>query len=61
MRLLVFLHGTVIMHSGAVGRTRPERVAQVYARHPTIGDYAAYVPVGDAVAKLSRWQHAGAH
>ncbi|MGA2828710.1 MAG: hypothetical protein ABSF03_21620 [Streptosporangiaceae bacterium] len=59
-RLVVFLHGTVLMHSGALGRTRAERVAQVQARDPTVRDYAAYVPVGDAVAKLRRWQDAGA-
>ena len=29
MRLLVFLHGTVLMHAGAVEVTRAERVAQV--------------------------------
>ena len=60
MRLLVFLHGTVVMHSGAIGVTRVERVAQVRAGHPTVGDYAAYVPVDGAVSKLQRWQHAGA-
>lgn len=48
------------MHSGAIGVTRAERVAQVRAGHPTIGDYAAYVPLGGAVAKLHRWQDAGA-
>jgi len=46
MRLLVFLHGTVLIHAGGVGVTRSERVA--------------YVPVGEAVAKLRRWQDAGA-
>jgi hypothetical protein len=60
MRLLVFLHGTVLMHGGAVDVTRAERVAQVRAQHPTVGEYAAYVPVGDAVAKLRRWEDAGA-
>ena len=60
MRLLVFLHGTVLMHPGAIGVTRGERVAQVRAGHPTVGDYAAYVPVAGAVAKLQRWQDAGA-
>jgi len=59
MRLLVFLHGTVLMHAGGVGVSRGERVAQVRAKHPTVGEYAAYVPVGDAVAKLRRWQDAG--
>ena len=60
MRLLVFLHGTVLMHSDAIGVTRAERVAQVRAGHPTVDDYAAYVPVDGAVAKLQRWQDAGA-
>jgi len=60
MRLLVFLHGTVLMHSAALGMARAERVAQVRAGHPTVGDYAAYVPVGDAVATLQKWQGAGA-
>jgi hypothetical protein len=40
--------------------TRAERVAQVRAGHPTVGDYGAYVPVDGAVAKLRRWQDAGA-
>lgn len=60
MRLLVFLHGTVLMHSGGIGETRAKRVAQVRTGHPTVGDYAAYVPVDGAVAKLRRWQDAGA-
>lgn len=29
MKIMVFLHGTIIMHRGAVGRTRDERVRQV--------------------------------
>ena len=60
MRLLVFLHGTVLMHAGGVGVTRTERVAQVRAKHPTVREYAAYVPVGEGAAKLRRWQDAGA-
>ena len=38
MRLIVFLHGTVIMHSAAVGRSRMERVAQVVAKDPSVRD-----------------------
>jgi len=48
------------MHAGGVGVPRAERVAQVRAHHPTVSDYGAYVPVGGAVAKLRRWQDAGA-
>jgi hypothetical protein len=60
MRILVFLHGTTIMHRTAVGHTREERVEQVQRRDPSVADYAAYVPVGEAVAKLARWHQQGA-
>ena len=61
MRLLVFLHGTTLMHPGALGRSREERVAQVRdGADPSVRDYGAYVPVGDAAAKLRRWRQQGA-
>jgi len=56
MRLLVFLHGTTLMHPGGIGRTREERVAQVRTgADPRLHDYAAYVPVDGVVAKLRGW------
>lgn len=60
MKLLVFLHGTTIMHQAAVGRTREERVQQVRERDASVRDYAAYVPVGNAVDKLFAWSRQGA-
>jgi hypothetical protein len=60
MRLLVFLPRTVLIHPGAIGLARAERVVQVRAGHPTIDDYAAYVPVDGAVTKLQRWHDTGA-
>src|SRR5437764_9959370 len=60
MRILVFMHGTTIMHRTALSHSREERVAQVKRREPSIADYAAYVPVGDAVEKVGRWQRYGA-
>jgi hypothetical protein len=60
MKLLVFLHGTTLMHSAAVGRTRAERVRQVREREASVRDYAAYVPVGNAVSKLRGWSAQGA-
>ena len=60
MRILVFLHGTAIMHAGGAGMPRALRVRQVRERHPSVRDYAAYVPIGDAAAKLRRWQAQGA-
>ena len=60
MKILVFLHGTVIMHRGAVGRPREERVRQVRNGEASVHDFATYVPVGDAVRKLRAWQERGA-
>jgi hypothetical protein len=45
------------MHRAALGHTREERVEQVKQRDASVADY---VPVGDAVAKLARWQRQGA-
>lgn len=60
MRILVFLHGTTIMHAAGAGMSREECVRQVRERHPSARDYAAYVPVGGAVEKLRRWHAQGA-
>ena len=56
MKIMVFLHGTVLMHRTALGQTREERVRQVIAGDESVQDFASYVPAGDAVRKLQRWQ-----
>ncbi|HJT58891.1 MAG TPA: hypothetical protein VJ761_20450 [Ktedonobacteraceae bacterium] len=61
MKLAVFLHGTTIMHRSAVGRPREERVQQVRRREASVRDFAAYVPIGDCVHKLSTWSEQGAY
>jgi hypothetical protein len=60
MKLLIFLHGTTIMHRSAAGRTRAERVQQVRDKETSVRDFAAYIPVGDAANKLRRWNEQGA-
>ena len=61
MKIMIFLHGTVIMHRSATGQSREERVNQVRSREdPSLRDFASYVPVGSAVAKLRSWQEQGA-
>jgi len=61
VRILVFLQGTILIHSGAVGRSREERVAQSRTgSEPSLRDHSTYVPVGNAVAKLRRWHDQGA-
>jgi hypothetical protein len=60
MKIMVFLHGTTIMHRNASGRTREERVQQVREREESVRDYASYVPVDDAVSKVRTWSEQGA-
>lgn len=60
-RLLVFLCGTALMHSGAVGHTSEERIAQAQeGSDPSLADYAAYVPTEGTLAKLQGWSDQGA-
>ena len=59
MKILVFLHGTTIMHESAVGHTREEIVKQVKDKEKSVHDYKSYVPVGDAVKKLHNWKKDG--
>ncbi len=60
MKIMVFLHGTLLMHPGGIGKTREERVGQVVAGEASTRDFASYVPVGNAVEKLTGWQEQGA-
>lgn len=60
MKILVFLHGTLIMCKNGEGKTREERVRQVLDKDLSVLDYISYVPVGNAVEKLKSWQAQGA-
>jgi hypothetical protein len=60
MNIMVFLHGTVLMHSNALGKTRQERVRQVIEGDDSLHDFASYVPVGNAAQKLQSWSGQGA-
>jgi hypothetical protein len=60
MKIMVFLHGTVIMHRNALGRTREERVRQVMDDEESVHDFASYIPVENAVRKLQTWRAQGA-
>src|SRR3989344_8587439 len=60
MKILVFLHGTLIMHKNAEGKSHEERVRQVENKDSSVLDYASYIPVGNAVEKLKSWQEQGA-
>lgn len=60
VKLLVFLHGTTIMHRNAKGPTREEIVKQVMDGDISIHDYASYIPIGNAGKKLQEWKGQGA-
>ncbi len=60
MKILIFLHGTALMHKNAVGKTRNERVEQSIKREKSVLDYENYVPINKAVEKLKKWESQGA-
>lgn len=60
MKMLVFLHGTTIMHKNAKGLSRQGIVRQITEGDASIHDYASYIPVGNAVRKLQQWKAQGA-
>ena len=60
VKIMVFLHGTTIMHKNALNRTREERVKQVFDGEESLYDFATYVPVDNAVQKLWAWKKQGA-
>jgi hypothetical protein len=60
VKILVFLHGTALMHATAVGQPRAERVRQSRQRGRVVLDFAAYVPAEGAVDKVHAWLGCGA-
>lgn len=60
MKIMVFLHGTTIMHRSAIGKSREERVRQVVSGDESVRDFASYVPTEDAPRKLQSWCAQGA-
>jgi hypothetical protein len=60
MKIMVFLHGTSIMHKSGLGKTPLERVQQVKDKDPLVHEYETYVPVGNANEKVKSWAEQGA-
>lgn len=60
VKILIFLHGTTIMHASAAGKTRAERVRQVREREESVRNFAIYIPTEHAVEKLETWHQQGA-
>lgn len=60
MKIMVFLHGTAIMHKSGLGKTPDERGKQVEENEESVHRYEDYVPVGNADKKLRMWVQQGA-
>lgn len=60
MKIMIFLHGTSIMHKSGIGKTPQERVKQVEENDPSVHNYESYVPVGKADEKIRKWVNQGA-
>ena len=60
MEIMIFLHGTSIMHSAGVGKTPQERIKQVELNEPSVHRYEDYVPVEKANEKIRKWNEQGA-
>ncbi len=60
-RILVFLHGTCIMHRNALGLSRERVIQQIIDDvDGSISDFGSYIPIGNVVKKLITWQNQGA-
>ena len=57
---MIFTEGTIIMHKNGVGHTREQIVQQVIDEESSVHDFGSYVPIGDAVKKLTQWKNQGA-
>ena len=60
MKIVIFLHGTVIMQKNGVGHMPQERSQQVKDGEASVQDFASYVPIDNAVSKLKSWEKQGA-
>jgi len=60
MKILVFLHGTIIMHKGGLGKTPEERSKQIEEEEESVYQYEEYVPVDNADKKIWKWVEQGA-
>jgi hypothetical protein len=60
MKIGVFTEGTILMQESAIGHSRGEVVQQVINHDPSVENYAAYVPIGNAAGKIQNWVSQGA-
>ena len=59
MKILIFTEGTILMHSTGKNVKRTERIRQVESQIEDIHNYADYIPIGNAVEKITKWTENG--
>jgi hypothetical protein len=59
MKILIFTEGTILMHKAALGLSREAAVEQVINKNTSVKDYASYIPIKSAVAKIRKWVEPG--
>jgi ribosome biogenesis GTPase A len=59
MKILIFTEGTLLMHSEGTGVSTEARVQQSKDKITNVKDFARYIPIGNAQAKLRKWQSQG--
>ncbi len=57
---MIFLQGTIIMHSAASGQTREQIIQQVIEQEDSVRDFNNYIPIGKAPLKINNWVRSGA-
>lgn len=60
MKIMVFLHGTLITHKNSAGKTRQETIKQIVEQEESVRDFENYIPLGNAPKKLQTWVSQGA-
>jgi hypothetical protein len=59
IKILIFLHGAIIMHKNAQGKTREKIIQQIKDQESSVRDFENYIPIGNAPEKLNEWVSQG--
>jgi hypothetical protein len=60
MKIMIFLHGTLITHKNSAGKSREEIIQQIIDQEESVREFQNYIPIGQAPKKLQSWVSQGA-
>jgi hypothetical protein len=60
-KILIFTEGTLLMQAPGKNMTREERVKQSALQSDDMTDFSSYIPIGQAIQKVTSWQRQGAN